>query len=169
MTTTPSTEPRSLDAEYLPTVFALLVLSFCLQKHGGLMALLAAPVAALWLLVGAVIAIRRPARRRPLAVKTIALAAMFVAIAIVHAHYATAARAMGQQVADGVLAFEARSGHYPAHLAEIGLDDRALAKDWMLHYAFFADRPSLFYGATFIVFDTYEFDFDTRTWAYRAD
>jgi hypothetical protein len=87
----------------------------------------------------------------------------------VHAYWSQAARAQADAVASAVLAYKSRAGSFPASLEQVGLDEIRLRHDWMLGYAFADGRPSLFYAATFTMFDGYAYDFEQRRWEFVPD
>ena len=75
-----------------------------------------------------------------------------------------------QRVVAAVDAFKFRTGAYPLHLEEAGVDANDGLRRWMLVYGFNDKRiPWLSYSVPFAIFDQYNYDFDRREWTYLAD
>lgn len=81
-------------------------------------------------------------------------------------------RAVRRQ-ADAALArvntYYARTHTWPAKLDDTGLDGAALQKQWRIFYRPNTDGPPrLYYAAPHMLFDVWEYDFDTRSWKYQS-
>ena len=74
----------------------------------------------------------------------------------------------GLQVA-AVLKYKDQRGNWPKTLREAGVADASFGDRWMLGYLCENQRPFMFYAATFVIFDTYTYDFGARRWEFTPD
>lgn len=148
--------------------FALLTL-FLSQPHAGFMMILFMPPALFYQLVRLAIGWRASQKRIQ---ALLAIAVVLLATAVVggvHVHRHLGARAEADQLARRVLDFQEKQGHFPSDVTELGEPALPKKSRHMLHYGFHGGQPMLFYAATFVVFDTWQYDFSSQTWAYKFD
>ena len=151
----------------LPTLTCCVVVAFfTLPVHGGFMLYLVAPFLAIWLLVCIWGAWRQPMRRPVTAVKIILWLVTIGCVVAAHVGYARSARNEAEEVVARVLEYRQRTGAYPASAEAAGLPTRGR---WQVYYFLHNGAPRVFYPATFIVFDTYSYDFADQAWEYRPD
>lgn len=82
----------------------------------------------------------------------------------------TATRSEANDVVAKIEQFHAMHNAYPSSLEDIGYGRSALRKSLGLHaYSNEKGKPSFFYGVPYIIYDTYQYDFNSRQWVYRAD
>ncbi len=77
------------------------------------------------------------------------------------------ARADAEAVAIALQKHKVVNGAYPANLAEIGFDPKALSDKWRLSYRLEKGKPYLFYSAQDNWLVAHHYDFESRTWAPR--
>jgi hypothetical protein len=68
-----------------------------------------------------------------------------------------------------VLKYKDQRGNWPKTLREAGVADASFGDRWMLGYLCENQRPFMFYAATFVIFDTYTYDFGARRWEFTPD
>lgn len=156
-------------AENLSTVAPAIGLVVCTAPvHFGFFAAILAPFFALYFLYSVFIMSRKPEQRR-VRVRRIAVWLLaFTTVAACHWYWFHESRIEADALAGAVLSYKDRMGSYPKNLAEIGIDEKVFGHPWMLGYTFRDGQPFLIYSATFIIFDAYIFDFESRQWRYNA-
>jgi hypothetical protein len=77
------------------------------------------------------------------------------------------ARADAEAVAAALQQHKSSKSAYPANLAEIGFDPRALRDRWHLSYRLEEGKPYLFYSAQDNWLVAYHYNFDSRIWESR--
>ena len=133
------------------------------QVHGGFMLVFLLPIFAIWLIYSAFVIWRRPARRKLQAVAVGLWVFVVGGAFLAHAHYQEAARSAGNAAATAILQYKASYGVYPPSLRAAGLE----STDWGVYYDFANGTPVLFYPDTFIVFDTYSYNFKQQSWEHQ--
>ena len=123
-------------------------------------------LAALWI---AFVAVRSPTRRRVQACKAALLAVTVAVIGFVHVGYAQSTRASAQQAVDALLSFKTHQGRFPRDAVEAGIETAELESKYVFVRWASEGEPVVIYNSTFIPFDTYHFDFATRTWVFHPD
>ena len=139
----------------------------CAPIHGGITLLFVVPFLAVWLIYSAYVIWRNPARRNTQSIKAGTWILTVFGVLLVHWHYYNAARNDANFVATSILRYKTAHGSYPQNLDAINL--RNYGRKWMLGYILDKGEPGLFYGATFVPFDTYFYDFEKRSWVYQPD
>jgi len=169
----PSTETpqrrRSPLREFAPTALLALVVLCGAGDGDGFILTLLAPFLLLWFMRVAWVAWRQPARRRVQAIKLGVVVALVVGVALVQINFQRGSREQAQKVVDAVAAYRAQHGSYPQDLAQVGLDDQALRRDWRVHYWARDGKHSVVYAARFSVYDSFVYDFDKPGWVYSAE
>jgi hypothetical protein len=134
--------------------------------HGGPWLLLAAPFLAVWLPYSAYVIWRRPDARRIQAIKVSLWVVAVGGVLLTQWHYQKAARESANSAVAEIFRYKASRGSFPADLNAINFKDQ---KTWRLAYLVKDGKPSLFYPATFTLFDTYWYDFEHKSWVYQPD
>ncbi len=147
----------------LCAVVALLTASV----HGGFMLIFVLPFLSVWLLFSAYASWKRPVERKIRAAKAGLWLTMVVGVLATHWYYHVAARQDADMVVVAVLRYQADHSKFPETLQAAGLKDEPSA--WRIRYLFKDGRPYLFYPVTYIVFDTYRYDFESKAWVYGAN
>ncbi len=128
------------------------------------------PFFVIWIPYSLFLMVWKPARRNTQIAKIILWGVSVSVVVAVHTHRAQEIRARADKALALILKYKADTGVFPASLEDAGWSDApgrsGLAK---IFYGNKDGSPMLFYAATFIVFDTYSFDFDAGTWRYDAD
>ena len=141
------------------------------QRHAGFMLYLAIIPLAIWIPYSVVVMVRKPERRllQLALVSCWVLAVLLVAGIHYFRHEAT--RRNADDIVAAIKEFKTKRGSYPLTLDEVGIGRTAL-KDKLGSFSGYnrdvVGTPALFYAATWIVFDTYEYDFRTDSWVYRG-
>ena len=169
----PSTEiaPRRRSAvrEFAPTALLALVVLWGAGEDTGFILTMLAPFLLLWFMRVAWVAWRQPARRRMQLIKLGVIAALVLGVSVVQVHFQRGSHAQAQKVVDAVAAYRALHGSYPDDLAQVGLDDEALRRDWKVRYWAREGQHRVIYAATFSVYDSWVYDFDKPGWVYSAE
>lgn len=149
-------------------VIVLLFTGIAAQVHGGAAVVFAVPVLAVAVCRDLWRAWRHPELRRMAACRIASWAAGVAVVAVLHAYYADAARRLGDSAVEAVNLYTMNNRHYPQRLEDLGLD-AAAASRWYLHYRVDDEGPHVGYMATFMLFDTWEYDFPQHRWEYVRD
>jgi hypothetical protein len=150
---------------------ACIVLAFVgAQVHSAFMVLIAVPIAAIWLLAVAYIAWRDPTRRRRLLIQVGLVVVTSAGIVAIQFYYATSARAAANDALQLVRDYKGKYGHYPDTLEEAGAKVGPYGGRWRLIYAREQNgAPTLMYPVTWVIFDMYDYNFESGQWIYLAD
>jgi hypothetical protein len=146
-----------------------LIAAFCSQQFLGFMMILVTPPALLvglvWLGLGWRVAEKRAHYLFSISVVLLATAV----VGGVHVYRHLSARAEADQLARRVLDFKEKKGRFPSNVTELGEPALTSKSIYMLHYGFDDGKPALFYFATFVIFETWQYDFASQTWSYNFD
>jgi energy-coupling factor transporter transmembrane protein EcfT len=140
---------------------------FTAQVHSGFMLIFVLPFLAIWLLYSVYVVWKHPARRITQSIKAGLWLLVVGGVLLTHWHYQKAARDAADFAASAILRYKASHGSFPKTLEAAGLKN--YRKNWGVSYFLQDDRPGLFYPATFVVFDTYWYDFQHQSWVYQPD
>jgi len=160
---------RSPVREFAPTALLALVVLSGADEDAGFILTLLSPFLLLWFMRVAWVAWRQPARRRMQLIKLGVIAALVLGVSLVQVNFQRGSHAQAQKVVDAVAAYRAQHGSYPEDLAQVGLDDEALRRDWKVRYWAREGQHRVIYAATFSVYDSFVYDFDKPGWIYSAE
>lgn len=137
------------------------------QKHAGFMLYVIVLPLLIWIPYSAYVMVRKPDIR---ALQLARVSIWIVAIALVAGiHYIrhNTTRHSAEEIVSAIDKFSAMHGHCPANLDEVGISSEQLRKKLgMSGYSCDEGTPHLFYAATYIVYDTYHYDFKRGSWEY---
>lgn len=154
---------------YIGTAFLCAIVALlAAQVHSGFMLIVVAPFLLIWLLYSIYVVLKHPSRRR---VQSIKVALWFIVVGGVllsHWYYHRAARETANLAVDAILSYRANHGSFPETLDAAGVVSDNW-KGWRVFYLLKDGSPSLFYPSTFVVFDTYWYDFERKSWIYQPD
>lgn len=88
------------------------------------------------------------------------------AVIINHVYLHKTTRVFAEQVSDSIVAYHKLNGEYPNSVNVLNFDQRKIEK-YRLHYFFKNNQPYLFYPATWIIYDTYMFNFKNNEWVFQ--
>ncbi len=101
------------------------------------------------------------------------LAIWAVAIAVILAtHYNRHinTRMVANAIVASIEKYKSDTGDYPDNLEIIGVSNQHLRKQLgRFRYNYRNGKASLFYRVTYIIYDTYSYDFEQKEWQYRPD
>jgi len=93
--------------------------------------------------------------------------AITCSITIIHHIYLyKTTQTYAEEVSNSIVMYYQKNGDYPTSYDVIGLDKAAM-REYGLYYSYKDKVPFLIYRATWIVFDTYAFNFNTKKWGYK--
>lgn len=146
-------------------VWAMGVVLLLLARMPGMFTLVFAVPMLVWGLAG----LLRRSRSRPKAVHV--LVSLFAAAAWGGQYYRSwSIEQDASVVAQAIVLYHARTGHYPAKFDTIGYNAQQLRQQLGLHY--WRDRegrPALIYQSPWTVFETYNYDFAQKSWHFVGD
>jgi hypothetical protein len=137
-----------------------------LRPGTGFLALLLAPLIALWFLVQIIQALRRRWPWRNAAVNAAAIAATALVLVAAHAVFEQWARQAADEARQAVLDYHATHGAWPRTLAETGHDDPDRDKTWRVTYL---TEGKFAYSSTLDPFDRWYRGPDDVDWTFRPD
>ena len=147
----------------------VLIAAFCSGQYSGFMMILVTLPALLYYVVRFGLARHNKERSMHYLFAIGVVVAASAVVSSVHFYRHFSSRKEADRVVRKVLDFREKQGRFPSDASELGdlaLRDRSRP---LLHYTLLSDgKPALFYAATFIPFDTWEYDFSSRTWFYRS-
>jgi len=154
---------------YIATIIACaLVMLMTIQPHAGFELIFVAIPLSIWALLSIVAVVRKPEQLKPRVIKFAFWLTTILIVLGVHWHYATDARRIADHYVLIIEQYKAGHGAYPPDLMTAGLD-KELARRMMLGYGLTDGKPGLFYAATLVPFDTYDYDFQHHVWVYQPD
>ena len=84
-------------------------------------------------------------------------------------YYRVDSRRTADRLVEEVSHFKATYGRYPASVSELNDAEFWQGHPYKLAYISDKGKPVLFYGATFVPFEQWEFDFTAQAWKYVQD
>jgi hypothetical protein len=152
-------------SDYIKTLVCVgLVLCLLLPKAFGSLFAWFVVWFAVWLLYNAVRAALKPDERKKRGIRIALWLATVLLVGAVQFHRESSVRDDADKAARAILDHKVRTGAYPRALAEAGVDDAALQREWSLTYELRGGKPALYYPAIIMPLSTYSFDFDQRRW-----
>jgi hypothetical protein len=153
------------------TISGCVIFAFLTWRvRGGVMFWVAVLPLGVWFLYSAYIIWRYPARRRLQIIQACLWLAVVGCACALHRYYYVSARAAANQIVQAVYAYKRQHGVYPERLEDAGvrLDERG--GRWHIGYVV-GDRKThtLIYPATFMIFDSYAYEFEKGDWEYWPD
>lgn len=100
-------------------------------------------------------------------IQTALWAATCATVIIHHAYLHISTRAFAEQVSNTIVTYHKENNTYPDAIETLGFTKQML-KNHGLAYSYKNEPPFLFYRVTWIVFDTYIFNFESNTWNYQS-
>ena len=146
----------------------------CGPPHRGIMLWILAPFVSYWLLHCGYLLVAdarqdeaQPKRARIAGLKLgLWLATIGICLCL-HLYYAKSARTAANALRAQIESYRDTRGVYPKTLD--ALRPVPSAQHWHLMYFNHDGKPALLYPATSTIFDTYDYNFETRQWDYWAD
>ena len=139
------------------------------QQYAAVLLMLVLPPLFFWLIYSAVVAYRKPQKRKwQLTRVAIWLVTIFLVFGV-HWLRHHAIRVEADRIALAVENYKKKNGAYPANFEAIGEDSNRLRRESMLFYRFNDGSPSLMYSSSIGPLDRYSYDFQSRSWAYGPD
>ncbi len=148
-------------------ILCLVTLLLTFPKHGGFMLgfvfLLLIPS----LLKSFYFIFVKNKERKQRTIQTLLWAITCSTTIIHHVYLYTTTQAFAEQVSSAVISYHQKNGAYPESYEALGYNKQAM-REYGLYYSYKDNKPFLYYRATWIVYDTYMFDFKNNKWGYRA-
>jgi len=139
------------------------------MRHAGFTAILLAIPLAIWLAYSAYAIATKPERRPDQLIRVGIWFAAFAIVAVSHTYQHMATRAQADATVAVITRHLRDHGSCPDDLIGLGLDEKQLRPRLGLsYYRCQAGRPTLAYAATFIVFEMFRYDFDSRRWVLEG-
>ncbi|MDR1529196.1 MAG: hypothetical protein LBS40_02115 [Burkholderiales bacterium] len=166
---TPGKSDGEKKTKVYPTVIAASIFVFFLSMpHVFFMIYVPAIPLLIWMMVNLARAIRDPKTRK---IRLARIAIWIVAIGFVcgiHRVMYVITRSYADEVIVKIDQFSKTHGYCPETLEDMGIDRQQFKE--ALGFASYScqdGNPSLYYAATFIIYDTYSYDFEQSIWEYR--
>lgn len=166
MESTTSSPKRKFIVTFISaTVFSLVL---C-QRHAGFLIIFFVIPFLIWLFYSFYIAIKNPILKSWIISRIVTWCVAFLLVFIVHLHYHQATREYANKVAALILQYKENHGTYPIDLEQLGIEKSELRRNLgMGRYSLNESKPSLFYGVTYIAFDVYVYNFESKSWEYQS-
>jgi hypothetical protein len=149
-------------------IFFALIAAFCSQRFLGFMMILVIPPALLVGLVQLGLAWRVAEKRVSCLFSIGVLLLATAVVGGVHVYRHLSARAEADRMVRQILDFREKQGRFPKDESELGGATPLGRFMRRPHYSLEPDgQPALFYLATFIIYDTWHYDFARKAWIYR--
>ncbi len=146
--------------------FCLLVALFTFPKHCGFMLELVLVFLVPILLVRIFRICTRSEQRKQRIIQVILWVVTCLSVIIHHIYLYQTTQNFANRFSDAVIAYHNQHGVYPKSADELNFDKKTIKK-YSIHYLYKDDKPPfLAYHATWIIFDSYHFDFKTKEWSY---
>lgn len=145
-----------------------IIVIFSAQKFCAELALLTIPFTLIYLIICVYYLISNKKSIKEIGIKFLIIAFSYSIVAVVHFVRFEEARSNADFVLHKIQAFKSVHGTYPATIIEMGLKNEALRKQ-RIFYDNKSNEPVLFYPATQVPFDIYDYNFKRSQWEYRVD
>ena len=137
------------------------------QKGAGFMLYFLVPVMLVYMAVSAWRIRKQPQRLPELPLKMLLCLTTISSIAMLHSHYHKQARLEADLIAEKVRAYQLQHHAYPKDLQAAQAVSTPASRT---HYSLNQNQqPSLFYPTTFLPFEVYAYDFQTKEWQHQPD
>jgi hypothetical protein len=163
--------PQIPKKKIFPTLLTAGLMVFILgQNHAGFMLYVVVVPLLIWIPYSVYLMFRRPdVRASQLARVTIWMVAIALVAGIHYIRHKTT-RQNADEIVAAINNFSTTHGRCPETIDEIGINQQQLMEKLGLSgYACKDGNPRLFYAVTYVVFDTYDYDFGSGAWKYDAD
>lgn len=155
--------------DYLKTCIAAgVMLAITLPRGTGFVLLLLLPLLLLTLIYQGVRMLRQPQERKARATRLAIWCLAFMSAGSVQCYRGATARNHAEQVVQTVLAQHKRTGAYPSSLAEAGLDQDLVRRQWRVGYIVRDGQPVVSYPAPFMPLTMYEYNLTDGSWRRNA-
>ena len=148
---------------------AAIALVMTVPVRAGFLMVLFIPFIFVTLVLNVIAIIRKPERRRLSITRVVVWLVVPMIVGIAHWYWYRASRTDANVAAAAVIRYKAQTGSWPKSLQEAGIADPRFGKRWMLGYLPDAQRPFMVYAATFMMFDSYTYNFEENRWDYSPD
>jgi hypothetical protein len=155
---------------YFSLAAAALMVFLLGQNHAGFILYFVLFALLFWIPYSVYVIYRRPdARASQLARVAIWLVAVALVVGIHYIRHETT-RHNADEIAASINKFMATHSRCPVTLDEVGITQQQ-RKDLLgiSGYSCEVGKPFLFYAVTYAAFDVFQYDFQTKSWEYRAD
>ncbi len=146
-------------------IVCLITLLVTFSKHGGfvlgfvLLFLIPSTVKSIYL------AFVKNDRKKQRSIQMLLWAVTCLAITTHHFYLYKTAQNYSVKVSSAIVQFYKVNGSYPESADILGFDKQEM-KNYGVYYSYTDNSPFLFYPATWIVFDSYVYDFNLNKWVY---
>jgi len=152
-------------ADYVKTLaLVAIVLFFSLQKGSGPLVGILLPFYLVVLLYNSIRMIRRPDERKRRGIRLAIWSVTLALTVTIQIHWSEASHNAAELALKRVLAYQERTGRYPASLKEVGLDDQDLKDKWQIRYFVVEGKATMVYPMPFMPLAIYEYNFEARKW-----
>jgi hypothetical protein len=148
-------------------ILCLVTLLFTFPKHGGFMLGFGLLLLAPSLLKSLYFIFIKNQERKQRSIQTFLWAVTFSTVVIHHIYLHKTTQNFAEQVSSAVVTYYLKNGLYPDSTEALGFDKQAM-REHGLYYSYKDKTPFLFYRATWIIYDTYMFNFKNNKWGYQA-
>jgi branched-subunit amino acid transport protein AzlD len=140
------------------------------QNYSGFMLIFVIIALLIWVPYSAYVVVRNPDGRRFYFIRLSIWIFAILLVAGIHYIRHINTRHNADEIVTAIISFSTTHGHCPKSLDEIGIN-RARLKDklGMSSYICADEKPHLSYGATYVPFNMYSYDFESKDWKNHAD
>lgn len=155
---------------YRTLITCAVIIFLGVQRFMGVIIVIAAIPLSIWLLYSIYIIVSKPQLRKSQLTRIALWAASLLIIFGAHYYLYEVTRNNANDIVAMLEKYKSEHGSYPEKIDAIGLTQKQIKeKIGMAYYSFTDGQPHLFYGVTYVAFDTYDYNFQTKAWVYRAD
>ncbi len=149
--------------------YCVLIALFTFPKYSGFMLGLVLIFLVPVLLVRIFRICTRSEHRKQRIIQVILWVVTCLSVVIHHIYLYQTTKNFANRFSHAVIAYHNKHGVYPKSADELNFDKQTVRK-YSIHYLYKDnEQPFLVYHATWIVFDSYHFDFKTKEWEYFPD
>lgn len=147
-------------------ILCLFTLLITFPKHGGFMLGFVFLFLAPSLLKSLYFIIIKNKERKQRYIQTLLWAITCSAVIIHHVYLHETTQVFAEQVSSAIVTYHKNNGIYPETAESLGIDKQSM-REFGLYYSYKDKSPFLFYRATWIIYDTYMFDFKNNKWGFQ--
>lgn len=146
-----------------------IMLLVTMPTHAGFILVFYIPFIVIATLWNTYLIYTKPTQRRVRLIKVALWLVCFNIVFTSHAYRHTETRTAANQIIEKIEQFHTLNNRYPVNLDEVGITRRELRdKLGMAVYRAADNDPSLFYAVTYMIYDTYRYNFKTKRWEYQS-
>lgn len=156
---------------YITLASSVLLTFFLAHPQAGFMIYMFALPLLIWLIYSIYVVLTKPGRRKWQIIRMAVWVVSFMVVWMVHDKLKQTTRHDADDIVAAINRYKSEHGAYPDNIEMIGVSKKQLEEKLGRPSGYFYDKgkPDLYYADTFIIYQTYFYDFQKNTWVHHGD